>query len=73
MRMTTSTRRKSSPAELLHQREEESLLFKEAAARMLKELEKYCPSVRYSVHGTYLFKEAHGASQSSQTTEAPVA
>ncbi len=54
--MQAPLHRKVSSAELSQQREEERIRFKEAAERVQKELEAYCPSVQYAVHATYCWK-----------------
>ena len=56
MQLPAPSARKIFSKELSSQLEEEHSRLKEAAARVQKEIEAYCPSVHYPVHGTYCWK-----------------
>ena len=56
MRMHAPLLRKVVGCEVAHQQDEEKIRLKEAAEKFQKELERYCPSVQYPVHGTYLWR-----------------
>ncbi len=56
MQMQAPLLRKMPGHEAGHPSEEEKLRLKEAAERVQKEIENYCPSVQYPVHGTYCWK-----------------
>ena len=58
MRIQAPLLRKVSGAatEATQQQEEERVRLREAAERVQKEIERYCPSIHYPVHGTYCWK-----------------